>query len=69
MDNHNYIYSQYTWVYVLGPALGGVIAGLVYKIHEKIVGQMVKEAQEEARANAYKVKQELDVAHKRTESK
>ena len=29
------IYTHYTYAYILGPALGGIIAGLFYTMHEK----------------------------------
>ena len=32
--------SEYMWAYTLGPAIGGLVAGVLYLIHEKQVAKM-----------------------------
>ena len=34
-ENPNNIYSHYTYAYTLGPALGGILAGLFHLLHAK----------------------------------
>ena len=41
-DNTNNQYSHYTYAYTLGPAIGGILAGLFHLLHAKAFGNEKK---------------------------